>query len=304
MSAPEFWDLGGIVADLRKAREHWRDARQPAHLVRELPSREAVGRIMQLLRDALFPPRLSTANLRRAGEDFFVGHALDTALNLLLAQTDLELRCRQREPDTAISTELISREAGNITQRFAQRLPGVRVLLDTDVAAALDADPAARSVEEVLICYPGLIALTHHRIAHELYGLGVPLIARMLAEAAHAQTGIDIHPGAQIGSHCFIDHGTGLVIGETAELGERVHLHQSVTLGAARPAASDADLRQRPRHPIIEDEVVIHAGATILGRVTIGRRSVIGGNVWLTHDVPAGSHLTPARHHLEIRQAS
>jgi serine O-acetyltransferase len=148
----------------------------------------------------------------------------------------------------------------------------------------------------VLLCYPGVLAMIHHRLAHELYGLGLPLLARIVAELAHAQTGIDIHPGAKIGAGFFIDHGTGVVIGETAVIGERVRLYQAVTLGAKRfPRDAQGHLEKgHARHPIVEVDVVIYAGATILGRVTLGRGSVIGGNVWLTQDVAPGSHVTQA----------
>ncbi|CAM4065766.1 serine O-acetyltransferase EpsC [Roseateles saccharophilus] len=162
--------------------------------------------------------------------------------------------------------------------------------------AACRGDPAARSVDEVLLCYPSITAVIHHRLAYRLYTLGVPLLARIIAELAHARTGIDIHPGARIGAGFFIDHGTGVVIGETAVIGERVRLYQAVTLGAKRfPVEANGDLQKGlARHPILEDDVVVYAGATILGRGTIGRGSTIGGNVWLTQRVPADSHVTQA----------
>jgi serine O-acetyltransferase len=170
--------------------------------------------------------------------------------------------------------------------RFAAALPDIRTLLDTDVLAAYRGDPQ-RSVDEVLLCYPGVQTMIHHRLAHALYRLGVPLLARMLAEQAHADTGIDIHPGARIGPGFFIDHGTGVVIGETAEIGANV---RSTRPSPSGPNASRWTRRQLHkgalRHPIVEDGVVIYAGATLLGRITIGRGSVIGGNVWLTHSVP------------------
>ncbi len=187
-------------------------------------------------------------------------------------------------------------KAQDTVNAFASSLPHIREVLDTDVQAAYHGDPAARSVDEVLICYPGIEAMIHHRLAHQLYRLGVTLLARIVAEKAHGETGIDIHPGAQIGAGFFIDHGTGVVIGETAVIGERVRMYQGVTLGAKRfPTDEKGNLHKGlPRHPIVEDEVVIYAGATILGRVTIGRGSTIGGNVWLTRSVPAGSHVTQA----------
>ena len=195
--------------------------------------------------------------------------------------------------------EAVDERALQATRAFAEALPDIRRLLDSDVQAACEGDPAARSVDEVLLCYPGILAMIHHRLAHRLYGLGLVLLARIVAELAHAQTGIDIHPGARIGPGFFIDHGTGVVIGETAVIGQRVRLYQAVTLGARSfPADEHGQLRKGlPRHPVVEDDVVIYAGATILGRVTLGRGAVIGGNVWVTRDVPAGAHVTQAHAH-------
>jgi serine O-acetyltransferase len=168
--------------------------------------------------------------------------------------------------------------------------------------AAYRGDPAARSVDEVLLCYPGILAMINHRIAHRLYELELPLLARIIAEIAHSETGIDIHPGATIGPSFFIDHGTGVVIGETAVIGARVRLYQAVTLGAKSfPGDGSGGLQKGlPRHPVVEDDVVIYAGATILGRVTIGRGSVIGGNIWLTRSVPPGSNVTQANSQHEV----
>jgi serine O-acetyltransferase len=238
--------------------------------------------------------RLGPPDLRQESEDFYVGHTLDTVLTLLLAQVRLELsyQSRQRGEGDADSDG----RALATVRDFANALPDIRTLLDSDVQAAFHGDPAASSVDEVLLCYPGIEAMIHHRIAHRLYRQGLPLLARIVAEHAHGLTGIDIHPGAQIGAGFFIDHGTGVVIGETAVIGERVRLYQHVTLGAKR-FATDADghlQKGGARHPLVEDDVVVYAGATILGRVTIGRGSTIGGNVWITHSVPPGSHITQA----------
>jgi serine O-acetyltransferase len=169
-------------------------------------------------------------------------------------------------------------------------------VLDSDVLAAFQGDPAAGSVDEVLLCYPGVQAIIHYRLAHCLHQLGLPLLARIISELAHAVTGIDIHPGAVIGSSFFIDQGTGVVIGATAVIGQRVRLYQAVTLGARRfPAGTDgALLKGLPRHPVVEDDVVIYAGATVLGRITVGRGAIISGNVWLTHDVAPGVRVTQA----------
>ena len=176
-------------------------------------------------------------------------------------------------------------------------MPRIRRLLDSDVLAAFHGDPAAGSVDEVLLCYPGVLAMIHHRLAHELYRLELPLLARIVAELAHAKTGIDIHPGAQIGAGFFIDHGTGVVIGETTVIGDRVRLYQAVTLGRkALPAGCGRTSGEGACRAIRSSRTTSSSmpGATILGRVTLGRGAVIGGNVWLTHDVAPGSYVTQA----------
>jgi serine O-acetyltransferase len=290
------FDIDQIVQSLHGARDEWRDAqkrsREPGG--REFPSREALSDITDALKGALFPMRLGPPDLRQESEDFYVGHTLDAALHALLAQVRLELRytARHGARDEA-ETEAAALAA---VRAFAAALPGIRRLLDSDVLAAYHGDPAARSVDEVLLCYPGVLAMIHHRLAHQLYQLELPLLARIVAELAHGQTGIDIHPGARIGAGFFIDHGTGVVIGETAVIGQRVRVYQAVTLGAKRFPTDEAGHLQKglPRHPVVEDDVVIYAGATILGRVTLGHGATIGGNVWLTSDVPPGGNVTQA----------
>ncbi len=189
-----------------------------------------------------------------------------------------------------------------IVEAFLPRLPEIRARLDEDVDAAFRGDPAARGYGEIVAAYPAIRAIAVHRIAHELYRLNVSILPRMMAEHAHQQTGIDIHPGARIGRRFFIDHGTGLVIGETTEIGNDVRIYQGVTLGALSLRHSEA-LRGRKRHPTIEDDVTIYAGATILGDMVIGRGSVIGGNVWLTQSIPPGSRVAvePPRHDVSTR---
>ncbi len=306
MSDNSPWNLREIVAGLRAQRERWRESQQISveRGGRELPSREALGEITGALRGALFPMRLGPAELRRETEDYYIGHTLDTALTALLEQVRLELGYSSRHGAATSDARDIDAHAAAIVRDFAARLPALRERLDTDVQAAFRGDPAARSVDEVLICYPGILATIHHRLAHELYLRELPLIARIIAELAHSATGIDIHPGARIGEGFFIDHGTGVVIGETAVIGDRVRIYQAVTLGAKRfSTADDGSLAKgEPRHPIVEDDVVIYAGATVLGRITIGRGSSIGGNVWLTHSVPPGSHVTQAssRHDVPV----
>ena len=291
------FELARIVAGLKEQRSKWRASlehpREPGG--REFPSREAIAQIVDGLRSALFPMRLGPTDLRQESEDFYVGHAIDAALRSLVPQVRLELRYQARQRGEATGEDLDSR-AFAMVREFGALLPSIRGLLDTDVRAAYHGDPAAGSVDEVLLCYPGIEAMIHHRMAHHLYKLGVPLLARIITEKAHGQTGIDIHPGATIGAGFFIDHGTGVVVGETAVIGERVRLYQAVTLGAKSfPMDGDGHLKKGlPRHPIVEDDVVIYAGATILGRVTIGRGSTIGGNVWLTRSVPPGTHVTQA----------
>ncbi|HGM5581078.1 TPA: serine O-acetyltransferase EpsC [Pseudomonas putida] len=300
------WQLPGIVSELRQARDQWRSRNGRCSNKqggRELPSREAMREILEQLCGALFPMRLGPVDLREESEDFYVGHTLDAALTALLDQARLELRYAARHGNTEVEPKDVDAHALGLIQGFAKALPGLRVLLDTDVLAAYHGDPAARSVDEVLLCYPGILAIIHHRLAHHLYQAGLPLLARISSELAHSATGIDIHPGAQIGQSFFIDHGTGVVIGETAIIGERVRIYQAVTLGAKRfPSDESGTLHKGlARHPIVEDDVVIYAGATILGRITIGKGSTIGGNVWLTRSVPAESNITQANLQLDCQ---
>jgi serine O-acetyltransferase len=295
MTATAF-DIEPIVQGLRAARQVWRaQQNRPSETGgREFPSRESMAQIMLDLKGALFPMRLGPVDLRHDNEDYDVGYTLGSALHALLVQACLELSYRQRHENVA--PEEIHTRATRAVQGIAATLPQVRGMLDSDVIAAYRGDPAARTVDEVLLSYPGVQAMIYHRIAHQFYLHDLPLLARIVSELAHSDTGIDIHPGATIGGSFFIDHGTGVVIGETTIIGERVRIYQAVTLGAKRfPAdASGALQKGQPRHPVVEDDVVIYAGATILGRVTLGQGCVIGGNVWLTRDVPAGSYVTQA----------
>jgi serine O-acetyltransferase len=287
------WQLDRIVAELRSSRAGSQQSRKEMG-VSEMPSREAVRGILDGLFALLFPAHFGQPELSEEGIDYFVGQTLDATLRQLYIQVQRELQFEARHRDEHGSTR---GRAFEITRDFAAELPRVRALLEKDIHAAYEGDPAAKSIEEVRFCYPGITAVTHHRLAHELYRLGTPLLARIGAELAHSATGIDIHPGARIGESFFIDHGTGVVIGETAIIGNRVRLYQAVTLGAKRfPASADNRtlIKGIARHPIVEDDVVIYSGATILGRITIGRGSTIGGNVWITRDVPPGSLVTQA----------
>ncbi len=303
-ATPPQWDLAEIGAGLRAARRRWREAHH-RHLevgVDGFPSRQRLEAAVADLCAALFPQRLGEAH-GEADEEAYVGQVLARGLDTLLGEVRLELRYW----DTENSVAFDDADAGTIVRHFAAGLPDIRALIDSDVEAAFLGDPAARSVDEILICYPCALAVIHHRLAHRLHVLGAPLVARIISELANSRTGIDIHPGAAIGPSFFIDHGTGVVIGETAIIGARVRLYQAVTLGARRlKADGDDGVRRRfARHPIIEDDVVIYAGATILGRITIGRESTIGGNVWLVQDVPPNSLVTQGEVRLRIsRNAS
>ena len=288
------WDLASIVAGLRAARATKLERGELERPRGPLPSRDALDAIVRGLRSALFPTHFGSSDLTETSVDYFVGHTLDATLRALEQQT---LRTLPYESATAgLADDARAARATELVAEFAARLPLVRSLLESDVRAAYDGDPAAKSRAEIMFCYPGVSAIIHHRLAHELYLLGLTLLARVISESAHSATGIDIHPGARIGERFFIDHGTGVVIGETAIIGDRVRLYQGVTLGAKRfPVDEDGTvLKGLPRHPIIEDDVVIYAGATILGRVTIGRGSTIGGNVWLTRSVAPHSQISQA----------
>lgn len=290
----ESFDIQTIVQALRDVRVTSLEHRHRRNKPPKLPSRKALQTVIDGLSAALFPNRLGAPGLKDEGIDYFVGFTLDTALRELNTQIQLELRySADTEHDKTPSAEA----ALNKARAFAKSLPKIRKLLDTDLDAAFQGDPAARSLDEVLVCYPGISAIIHYRLAHELHKLGLPLIARIISELAHSATGIDIHPGATIDEGFFIDHGTGVVIGETALIGRHVRLYQAVTLGAKRfPTDEQGHLiKGSARHPILEDDVVIYAGATILGRITIGAGSVIGGNVWLTRSVPPNSQITQAK---------
>jgi serine O-acetyltransferase len=287
------WGINELVVKLHNLREQSLEIRHRRNKPPKMPSRKELQHILDGLGAVLFPNRLGLPDLNDEGIDYFVGHTLESLLRELFRQIRREL---QFVSGHAASDDNTDQQSIIITRAFAARLPEVRALLDTDIQAAYEGDPAARSADEVLVCYPGITAIMHHRLAHILYQLGAPLVARIISELAHSATGIDIHPGAQIGESFFIDHGTGVVIGETAVIGKHVRVYQAVTLGAKR-FQKDQDgilVKGNARHPIVEDDVVIYAGATILGRITIGHGSTIGGNVWLTYSVPPGSNITQA----------
>jgi serine O-acetyltransferase len=254
-----------------------------------LPDRDVIIAAIKLLRQLIFPGYFGQQGLTSANLPFRIGEIVMELTDMLYEQVRCCLRYREQIPGQNGKDERCEEcdaEAARIVAEFLDRIPAVREMLASDVQAAFDGDPAAQSTDETIFCYPGLFAITTQRLAHEFHTRNVPLLPRIMTEYAHSLTGIDIHPGAKLGKSFFIDHGTGVVIGETTEIGDNVKIYQGVTLGALAPAFGQA-LRGHKRHPTIEDNVTIYAGATILGGDTlIGKGSVIGGNVFITSSVP------------------
>ncbi len=258
-----------------------------------MPSRQEVVKILDDLKDLLYPGYFGKQDICRSDLTHETGHKVLRVFNRLSLQISLSVR-HECIKSGDLCTQCV--ELGQAqTIRFLARIPELRKVLVGDIEAAFDRDPAARSSREIVLTYPGALAIAIYRLAHELWRQEASLVARMMTEYAHGITGVDIHPGATIGSGFFIDHGTGVVIGETTVIGNNVTIYQGVTLGAYnfRRAANGSLERGYKRHPTVEDDVIIYSGATILGGDTvIGARSVIGGNVWLTHSVPAGAVVT------------
>ncbi len=290
-SAADASTIAPIVEQLCERSLRANGSRAPLSCRHVLPSRDVVISLVEELRSVLFPGYFGTSELSPETMRFHVGATLDGVIRAMEEQVmrGYCFDCEERTPSCARCRD----RARTATQTFLSRLPVVQHLLSTDVRAAYEGDPAAKSPDEAIFCYPGMLAITSYRLAHELFLLGVPLLPRIITEHAHSITGVDIHPGAHIGERFFIDHATGVVIGETCIIGERVRIYQGVTLGAKSFPLDEKGhpIKGIPRHPIVEDEVIIYSGATILGRVTIGKGSVIGGNVWLTNSVPPGSRV-------------
>lgn len=257
-----------------------------------LPLRDRILEVLNLLMEVIFPGYTGARDVTSSNISFVVGDVLCQIQSQLAEQIERALlhQCRLKRSDCTGCRTM----AHDATEHLLAQLPKIRRLLKTDIQAAFDSDPAASSFEEIVLSYPGLRAITTHRIAHELYLKNIPLIPRIMSEQAHHETGIDIHPGAKIGENFFIDHGTGVVIGETTIIGNNVKIYQGVTLGALAPAKGQS-LRGVKRHPTIEDDVTIYAAATILGNITIGKGTIISGNVWIKESVPAGVTVSMAR---------
>jgi serine O-acetyltransferase len=263
--------------------------------VKNLPVRDKILFVLNSLMELLFPGYtgkrpVSSENIRSIVQEILVMVRRELADQIELA---LRFNCKLKECPACDCRIL----AGECCEKLLNQIPDIRQMLKEDVQAAFDGDPAAKAPEEIVLSYPHLCAIAIHRVAHELYRMDIPLIPRMMAEYAHSQTGIDIHPGAQVGRRFFIDHGTGVVIGETAVIGNNVKIYQGVTLGAVSfPKDEHGNIiRGKKRHPTLEDDVTVYAEATILGDIVIGKGAVIGGNVWIRESVPPGAVVTIAK---------
>ncbi|MBQ4460715.1 MAG: serine acetyltransferase [Bacteroidaceae bacterium] len=256
-----------------------------------LPSVEQVKQIICLVKSIIFPDYFNKRQGNETIRSYYIGVHMEELLKLLTKQIANGLQfCENR--DSVTSKQQIFDEAGQLALQLIDSLPEIKRLLYTDAQAMFDNDPAAPNYGEVIFCYPVMNAMTHYRIAHRLHELKIPVIPRIITELAHSKTGIDIHPGAQIGEYFAIDHGTGVVIGETCVIGSHVTLYQGVTLGSKNfKHDADGNILNIPRHPIIEDYVTVYSNASILGRITIGHNSVIGGNIWVTHNVAPNSQI-------------
>lgn len=258
-----------------------------------LPSGEVLEEIIDLCRAILFPGYYGNARISTQTIRFHTGVNIEKLHELLSRQIYAGL-CLADTSCTSCAEKLIFSQAEKLSEAFISTLPEMRCLLATDAEAAYNGDPAAQNINEVIFCYPGFRAIGNYRIAHQLYKLGVPFIPRMITEMAHSETGIDIHPGAQIGHYFSIDHGTGTVIGETSVIGNNVRIFQGVSLAGEKlpPDENGNAIRGVPRHPILEDNVTVYSNATLLGKIRVGKGATICGNVWITGDVPPGAVIT------------
>ena len=260
-----------------------------------LPSVEQVKQIVVLVKNIIFPDYFNKRQPDEAIRSYYIGVHTEQLHQLLTKQIAHGLQFCE-DCDAIRTKQQVYQQAEQLSLQFIDALPEIKRVLYTDVQAMFDNDPAAPNYGEVIFCYPVVNAMTHYRIAHKLHELQVPVIPRIITEQAHSKTGIDIHPGAQIGEYFAIDHGTGVVIGETCIIGHHVTLYQGVTLGAKSfKYDENGNMLNVPRHPIIEDYVTVYSNASILGRITIGHHSTVGGNIWLTHDIPPYSRILQSK---------
>jgi len=301
----EKWPEKGLPKLIENVIESYETIGGMDHLEgKDLPSRKVVIEVLEDIFTVLFPGYLGKKDLTKANIKYFLGNTLTSVYTRLTNEVEKSLKyiCRKI---TECPHDICQKRAQVVVKELLEKIPEIRKLLSGDIEAAYSGDPAAVSTEDVILSYPCVLAITTYRIAHELYLLGVPLIPRIMSEHVHSLTGIDIHPGAKIGKKFFIDHGTGVVIGETTEIGDNVKLYQGVTLGALSFPKDETGqvIKGRKRHPTIGNNVVIYSGATLLGaEAIVGDNVVIGGNVWITSPVASGTKITIARPELKYQE--
>lgn len=293
-------ELRELVGEIVKSYGRTKEIRHVAGAA--LPDRGKIVEIIETMFVILYPGYYGEKSIDETNVEYHIGAEVDRLNKLLCEQISRSIEHETKRLD--LLAPLCKGRAGEVAEEFIGRIPEIRAKLSLDVQAHFDGDPAAKTLDEIIFSYPGMYAMTVFRIAHELETIGVPIIPRIMTEYAHGRTGIDIHPGARIGRSFFIDHGTGVVIGETTEIGDNVRIYHGVTLGALSPKEGQL-LRGQKRHPTIEDDVTIYPGATILGGETvIGKGSTIGGNVWLTHSVAAGTKVAIEEPQLRFKNNS
>lgn len=294
-------ELAALVAAITKSYES--EQHINPHRTGTLPRRECIIGIIDKLRKLMFPGFFGVKTYEDETREYHVGNLMTDVLAELTCQIAFALKYESDTPGESTPRE-VTEKAKILSTELLFRIPTIREYLATDVAAAFDGDPAATSHDEIVFSYPGFLAISIHRIAHELYKMKVPLIPRMMGEYAHSITGIDIHPGATIGKYFFIDHGTGVVIGETTLIGDRVKIYQGVTLGAMSTRGGQT-LRGVKRHPTLEDEVTVYSGSSIFGGETIiGKGSTVGSNCFITESIPAGSRVSIKNPELSFKKPS
>jgi serine O-acetyltransferase len=302
------WIEEGLPTLIEQIMDNYYDYGGINHLEgKDLPSKQVVIEVLEDLLTVVFPGYWGKHEVVQSNTRFFLGNILHSIYFRLVEEVDKSLKYICQRVDRC-PEDVCRVRAHIVVKELLEKIPEIRVLLSGDIQAAHDGDPAAKSTDEVILSYPCVLAIVTYRFAHELYLRGVPLIPRIMSEHAHSQTGIDIHPGAQIGKNFFIDHGTGVVIGETADIGDNVKIYQGVTLGARSFPKDERGqiIKGRKRHPTIGNDVVIYSGATLLGGSThIGNTAVIGGNVWITTSIPADTEVTivPPKHRFRDRNS-
>jgi len=290
----EEWEEKGLPILVEKINENYETHKEMWHLtIENLPSKQCIISLLDDILTVVLPNYFGKNEMTKSNVKYFLGNTLNSIYLRLSSEIEKSLKyiCR----NTKCPEDFCHKRAKRVAKELLEKIPDIQVLLRGDIQAAYDGDPAAQSIEEIILSYPCVLAIGTYRIAHELYVRKVPMIPRIMAEYAHSVTGIDIHPGAKIGKNFFIDHGTGVVIGETTEIGDNVKIYQGVTLGALSIPKDEKGkvVRGQKRHPTIGNNVVIYSGATILGaKAIVGDDAVIGGNVWITSPIPSGTKVT------------